>query len=215
LGEDSVSVKYGILAVLDRHSMHGYDLRRELETELGPEWTVNYGQVYSTLERLVRDELVVQSETVSSSDAPDRKLYTVTPAGRADLRRWFLTPVASGATGRDELYAKVVLGLSSDVDVEQIVQAQRKEELRRIASLTKLKDGLDTDLDLPAVLDLDLAILKTESIIKWLDTAEARIRKAASSDGVALRRGPGGLGDEGSAASQASEVGTVKRSGKR
>ena len=60
-----MSVKHGLLAVLDRHSMHGYDLRRELEVELGPEWAVNYGQIYSTLERLVRDGLVVQSETVS------------------------------------------------------------------------------------------------------------------------------------------------------
>ena len=88
-----MSVKYGLLAVLDRHSMHGYDLRRELEVELGPEWAVNYGQIYSTLERLVRDGLVVQSETVSSAEAPDRKLYTVTPGGRAELREWFLTPV--------------------------------------------------------------------------------------------------------------------------
>ncbi len=189
-----MGVKHGLLAVLDRRSMHGYDLRRELETELGPAWAVNYGQIYSTLERLVRDGLVVQSETVSSSEAPDRKLYTVTPAGRAELRRWFLTPVSGSATGRDELYAKVVLGLSSDIDVEQVVQAQRKEELRRIGSLTKLKDTLDPDLELPAVLELDLAILKTETSIKWLDVAEARIRRVRGSGANAVRRGPGGLG---------------------
>ena len=79
-----MSVKHGLLAVLDRRSMHGYELRKELVDGLGPEWNVNYGQVYSTLERLVRDGLCVQSETVSVADAPDRKLYTVTPAGRAD-----------------------------------------------------------------------------------------------------------------------------------
>ena len=73
-----MSVKHGILAVLERRSMHGYELRRDLEDELGPAWAVNYGQIYTTLERLVRDGLVVQSETVSTADAPDRKLYTVT-----------------------------------------------------------------------------------------------------------------------------------------
>ncbi len=192
-----MSVKYGLLAVLDRHSMHGYDLRRELEIELGPEWAVNYGQVYSTLERLVRDDLVVQSETVSSGEAPDRKLYTVTPAGRTELRRWFLTPLAGGSSGRDELYAKVVLSLRSDVDVEQVIHAQRKEELRRIGSLTKTKESLDPDLELPAILELDLAILKTEAVIKWLDTAEARIRKATANEATAVRRGPGGPGGGG------------------
>lgn len=189
-----MSVKYGLLAVLERHSMHGYDLRRELEVELGAEWAVNYGQIYSTLERLVRDGLVVQSETVASGEAPDRKLYTVTPTGRTELRRWFLTPVPGAATGRDELYAKLVLGLSSEVDVADIVQTQRKEELRRIGSLTKLKDTLDPDLSLPAILEIDLAILKTEAVIKWLDLAEVRIRRAASSRPTAVRRAPGGLG---------------------
>jgi DNA-binding PadR family transcriptional regulator len=206
-----MSVKYGLLAVLDRHSMHGYDLRRELEIELGPEWAVNFGQIYSTLERLVRDGLVVQSETVSTAEAPDRKLYTVTPAGRSELKQWFLTPAQSAASGRDELYAKVILGLRSDVDIEQIIQAQRKEELRRIGSITKLKDALDPDLELPAVLELDLAILKTESVIKWLEVAEARIAKVVGIDATAVRRGPGGLGHGGHEKVGAPQAETTKR----
>ena len=208
-----MSVKYGLLAVLDRRSMHGYDLRRELEDELGPDWAINYGQIYSTLERLVRDGLVVQSETVTSAEAPDRKLYTVTPAGRSDLKQWFLTPVRGVTSGRDELYAKVILGLSSDIDVEQIIQAQRKEELRRIGGLTKLKDTLDPDLELPAMLEIDLAILKTESVMKWLDMAEARIRRAAASGGTAVRRGPGGPGDGGRSSAVAD--GEMARRGER
>ena len=105
--------------------------------------------------------------------------------------------MSGNASGRDELYAKVVLGLSSDIDVEQVIQTQRKEELRRIGSLTKLKDTLDPDLELPAILEIDLAILKTESVIKWLDVAEARIRKVRASGATAVRRGPGGLGGAG------------------
>ena len=99
-----MSVRHGLLAVLNRRSMHGYELRKELVDGLGPEWNVNYGQIYSTLERLVRDGLCVQSETVSVVDAPDRKLYTVTPAGRAELRSWFLTPTS--------LWKKISMGTS-------------------------------------------------------------------------------------------------------
>ena len=181
-----MSVKYGLLALLNRQSMHGYDMRRELADELGAEWTVNYGQIYSTLERLVRDGLVVQSETLSSEDAPDRKLYTVTPAGRARLRQWFLTPTDAAETGRDELYAKVLLGLRGDVDIGDVVQAERKGQLKRIGHLTALKEQLDPELDLSAVLYLDMSIMRTEAIIRWLDTAESRILKAATgaADGV-------------------------------
>lgn len=191
-----MSVRYGMMAILERRSLHGYELRRELADELGPQWALNFGQVYTTLERLVRDGLVVQSDTVTVSDAPDRKLYTLTPTGRADLRRWFLTPLASGETRRDELFAKVVLGLTSDVDVSEIIQVQRKSELRRMGELTAMKERRDLALDLPEVLELDMAILRTEATIRWLDTAEAKIRKAASAGptGVGVRERAGAEG---------------------
>lgn len=176
-----MSVRHGILAVLDRRSMHGYELRRELGDELGPEWDINFGQIYTTLERLVRDGLVVQSETLAPKDAPERKLYTVTPAGRAELHRWFLSPAEGPATGRDDLFAKVALAMTGDVDVEDVIQAQRKGQLRRIALLTELKESYDAQLDLASILQTDLSIAKTEAVIRWLDTAEARIRKAAKS----------------------------------
>lgn len=182
-----MSVRHGILAVLDRRSMHGYDLRRELESELGAGWAINYGQVYTTLERLVRDGLVVQSDTVSVSDAPDRKLYTVTPAGRTALRQWFLTPVQGGETRRDELFAKIVLGLTHEVGVTDIIQAQRKSELHRIGEMTALKASLDPALDLAEVLQLDLSILRTEAVIRWLDIAESKIGKVEATSPDTLR----------------------------
>ena len=181
-----MSVRHGILAVLDRRSMHGYELRREIEAELGDEWAINYGQVYATLERLLRDGFVVQSDTVAVSDAPDRKLYTVTPAGRAELRHWFLTPVGGAEARRDELFAKIVLGLTSDVDVVEIIQVQRKSELRRIGELTALKSSKDSSLDLAEILQLDMFILRTEAIIRWLDIAESKIGKAAGLGATAV-----------------------------
>lgn len=176
-----MSVKHGLLAILDRRSMHGYELRRELEDELGPGWAVNYGQIYSTLERLERDGLVVHSETVSSSEAPDRKLYTVTPAGRAELRFWFLAPTTATESPRDELYARIALALTGGVDVDDVIQAQRKTHLRRIGKLTELKEQYDAEIDLTALLQLDLSIAKTEAVIRWLDAAESKIRKAVAS----------------------------------
>lgn len=182
-----MSVRYGMLALLERRSMHGYELGREIRDELGAEWAVNYGQVYTTLERLVRDGLVVQSDTVEVADAPDRKLYTLTPAGKAELRGWFLTPMESTKARRDGLFAKVLLALTSDVDVEEIIQVQRKRELRRMAELTAAKEQLDAALDVAEVLQLDLHILRAESTVRWLELAEAKIAHAAGSVPERLR----------------------------
>jgi DNA-binding PadR family transcriptional regulator len=168
--------------------MHGYELRNELVDELGSEWAVNFGQVYSTLERLVRDGLVVQSETVSSGEAPDRKLYTLTPAGRSDLRQWFLTPLDGIEARRDELYAKVLLSLTGDVPFDDVVQVERKAQLRRIGELTAIKEQLDPEVELSAVLDIDLSIMKTEAVINWLDTAESRVHKSITSPAAGVTR---------------------------
>jgi len=183
-----MSVKHGILAVLERRSMHGYDLRRDLEDELGSAWAVNYGQIYTTLERMVRDGLIVQSETVATAEAPDRKLYTITPAGRAELRRWFLTAEDDAGTDRDELHAKIVLGLTGDVDVAHVIQAQRKGQLRRIGLLTERKESLDPDLDLSTLLQVDLEIAKSEAILGWLNHTEARITRATNAVPVGVKR---------------------------
>jgi len=176
-----MSVKHGILAVLDRRSMHGYDLRRDLEDELGSAWAINYGQIYTTLERMVRDGLVVQSETVVTAEAPDRKLYTITPAGRAELHRWFLAADVDAEAGRNELHAKIVLGLTGDVDVAEVIQAQRKGQLRRIGLLTERKERLDPELEFGALLATDLEIARSEATLAWLDRAEKRIARAAQS----------------------------------
>ncbi|MDP2183158.1 MAG: PadR family transcriptional regulator [Actinomycetota bacterium] len=182
-----MSVKHGLLAMLNRRSMHGYELGRELEDELGPSWAVNYGQVYTTLERLARDGFVVQSETVSTAEAPDRKLYTVTPAGRAELRRWFLAPIEGVGVGRDELYAKILLGLTAEIDIDDVIHVERKAQLRRIGQLTEAKERLNPDLDLAAVLQLDMSIMKTDAVIQWLDSAESKIRAAVASQASGLK----------------------------
>ncbi len=172
-----MSVKYGILAILSRRPFHGYELRQEIETELGVNWSINYGQIYTTLDRLERDGLVIQSDTVAVNDAPDRKLYTITPAGQDELNKWFLNPVTKIDNLRDEFYAKVVLSLTSNVSTEDVLQIQRKAELQKLHELTKLKEESDPAIELPWIMQLDLAILHTEATMRWLNMCEIRLKK--------------------------------------
>lgn len=172
-----MSVKYGILAILSRRPFHGYELKQEIETELGVNWSINYGQIYTTLDRLERDGLVVQSVTVAVSDAPDRKLYTITPAGQDELNKWFLNPITKIDNLRDEFYAKVVLSLTSNISTEDVLQIQRKAELQKLHELTKLKEEADPAIELPWIMQLDLAILHTEATMRWLNLCEVRLKK--------------------------------------
>lgn len=172
-----MSVKYGILAILSRRPLHGYELKQEFEAELGANWSINFGQIYTTLDRLERDGFVIQSSVVSGSDAPDRKLYTITPGGTGELNKWFLTPMTKIENLRDEFYAKVILSLTSNVSTEDVLQSQRKAELQKLHELTKLKEEADQAIELPWVLQLDLAILHAEATLRWLNMCEVRLRR--------------------------------------
>ncbi|MCP3854412.1 MAG: PadR family transcriptional regulator, partial [Actinomycetia bacterium] len=53
-----MTVRDALLALLDEESKYGYQLKAEFEAATGEAWSLNIGQVYSTLQRLERDGLV-------------------------------------------------------------------------------------------------------------------------------------------------------------
>ena len=71
-----MSVRHALLALLSEGPKYGLQLREEFEARTGEVWPLNVGQVYTTLQRLERDELV------ESDDAP-----TTRPAEMPKIRR--------------------------------------------------------------------------------------------------------------------------------
>ena len=57
-GEERVSVRHALLALLSEGPKYGLQLRQEFEDRTGEVWPLNVGQVYTTLQRLERDGLV-------------------------------------------------------------------------------------------------------------------------------------------------------------
>jgi DNA-binding PadR family transcriptional regulator len=169
-----MSVRYGLLALLGREPMHGYQLRAEFERSTGMTWPLNIGQVYTTLSRLNRDGL---AEETGQDEEPGRVVYRITDAGVAELTRWFATPVAPVDHPRDELAIKVALALQTPgVDVGAVLQTQRTATLRKLRELTRLKTEAD-DADDAWQLVLDLMIFRAESEARWLDHSETRLAR--------------------------------------
>lgn len=170
-----MSVKHGLLALLERAPMHGYQLRAEFERSTGMTWPLNIGQVYSTLSRLSRDGLV---EEADAGDDPGKVVYRLTPAGRVELTTWFTTPVAPAEHPRDELAIKVALAVHTPgVDVPAVLQSQRTATIRKLAELTRLKSQADETADEAWLLVLDLMIFRAEAEVRWLDHSDTRLAR--------------------------------------
>jgi len=169
-----MSVRYGLLALLDEAPSHGYQLKTAFERRTGGNWALNIGQVYTTIQRLERDGLV--ESTGQPADA-DRREYRITPAGRAQLSAWFDNPVVPEAPARDELTIKVLLAVAAgDLDVTALLQRQRRASVEQLQAYTRRKAKADPEHDVPFLILLDALIFRTEAEIRWLDACEARIR---------------------------------------
>src|SRR5438552_2967952 len=103
-----MSIKYAILGLLADHPLHGYELKAAYEEDLVPSTQLNYGQVYTTLERLARDGLVAH-EVVSQAERPDKKVYALTADGRRELQEWLATASRLDLDLRNETFLKLVL----------------------------------------------------------------------------------------------------------
>ena len=167
-----MSVRYGLLALLDEAPTHGYNLKTAFERRTGGSWLLNIGQVYTTIQRLERDGLV---ESAGGED--DRREYRITDAGRSELNRWFESPVVAEAPARDELTIKVLLAVAAgDVDVTELLQRQRRASIEQLQAYTRRKAQADPERDVAFLILLDALIFRTEAEVRWLDACDARIR---------------------------------------
>lgn len=84
-----MSIKYAILGLLQYRDMYGYQIKNHIEKNFGHMWTVNYGQIYTTLKTLAGSGLINPTEVVPSDmGAPHKKLYSLTDKGREKFKQW-------------------------------------------------------------------------------------------------------------------------------
>jgi DNA-binding PadR family transcriptional regulator len=167
-----MSIRHGLLALLERGPMYGYQLRVTFEESTGGTWPLNIGQVYTTLSRLERDELVCPLAESGTGQRP----YEITDAGRAELALWFATPISHGDRPRNELAIKLALALTTPgVDVGAVVQTQRTATVRTMQEYTRLKNRTDHPADLAWRLVVDAMVFQAEAEVRWLDHCEASV----------------------------------------
>ena len=176
-----MSVKYALLGILAEKERHGYDLKEAFEERVGEFWALNFGQIYSTLDRLEANGLV-EWRSEPQERRPDRKIFRITPKGRKDLGEWLLRPVARPRALRDELFIKLLfLDPEDDRDsVLDLIERQRQIYMRRMQSLTRRKVELSRRPDrrkhLVTDLLIDAALFHAEADLRWLEHTREKLR---------------------------------------
>jgi DNA-binding PadR family transcriptional regulator len=180
-----MSVRHALLALLREGPKYGLQLREEFEARTGEVWPLNVGQVYTTVQRLERDGLVESDGTddddvfvVGAGAAGRQKRFRITPRGVEELDRWLRTPPDLSSPPRDELVMKVLVAIAlPGVDPRDVIQVHRRHLVELMQEWTRLKE-VEAQHDLSFALVVDAELFRLDSVIRWLDGADGRLRRA-------------------------------------
>jgi DNA-binding PadR family transcriptional regulator len=172
-----MSVRHALLALLSEGPKYGLQLRQEFEARTGEVWPLNVGQVYTTLQRLERDGLVESDE--GAEEGP-QKGFRITADGQEELAAWLRTPPDLSMPPRDELVIKVLVAWRlPGVDVHEVIQTHRRYLVQLMQQWTHLKED-EAQFDLGFALAVDAELFRLDSVVRWLDTADGRFRRAGA-----------------------------------
>ncbi|OLF05322.1 hypothetical protein BLA60_36440 [Actinophytocola xinjiangensis] len=172
-------IQHAVLALLANGPSYGYSLKGAFEAAVGPQWgPLNIGHLYQVLNRLSRDELVA-SEQVAQSVKPDRVVYEITDAGRAELADWLAAPTPRTSGFRDDFFLKVMAAArTGDADtLTSVITTQRGYLLRELRNLETLRRSPDTDA--VAALLVSAAAHHVNADLTFLDDAEHHLENTA------------------------------------
>ncbi len=177
-----MGIREGLLTLLASGPAHGYQLKLDFEAATGEAWPLNIGQVYTTLQRLERDDLITLVET----DDEGRVIYAITAGGRSELGKWMQSPVERTVANRDDVSMKLLLAMASGViDPAIVIAIQRNATMSAIQDYTRLKADTEAT-DLAWLLHIDRLILRAEAELRWLDRVEERLAASDPRPGGAM-----------------------------
>ena len=170
-----MAVREGLLALLQDGPRHGYQLKTGFEATTGGVWSLNVGQVYTTLDRLHRDGLVEVDETTEG------KRYSLTRSGRAELGGWWEAVPVDESPPRDELLLKVLFAIEDGPEHALAVITRQRTALTRLLQQHRRtgRAGRPTGDGSTSAMATDLVAdalaVRAEADLRWLDLCEARV----------------------------------------
>ena len=138
-----MALKHVVLGLLADHPDHGYALKHRISPGLPRERLINDGVLYPLLARLEDDGLVSSAEREVGGRS--RRVFSATPAGRREFRRWLASDEDEGEPPGYQLYVDHPLlkllfaGELCAGEVEAKLERQRERSREWLAALDALR----------------------------------------------------------------------------
>ncbi|MFC4768365.1 PadR family transcriptional regulator [Effusibacillus consociatus] len=181
--------RYAVLGMLSLEPMSGYDIKKKIHRGIGEFWSESFAQIYPILKQLVEEGYAV-CQIEDQEGKPDRKVYSITEAGRDELMKWLSEPVTYYPL-RIELLLKLFFAhnASPDVSIHHVEQFQKRMqdvleeyknvEERMVSAMKSRGNWLRYRL-----MTLRYGIYSVEAALKWCEETLQELNGIKSGKGV-------------------------------
>jgi DNA-binding PadR family transcriptional regulator len=171
------STAYVILGMVSRTPRSGYEIKALVDNSTRFFWAASYGQIYPELKRLSEAGLV------EGSDAPrgerKRTVYSITKAGRAELKDWLRQPPETAEMREEGLLKLFFAGLLPPEKAVEILRAMRERRQDVAAQLRALEPEAAAKGDPMPLMVLQCGIEYNQWFADWCDRMEVRLLEPA------------------------------------
>jgi DNA-binding PadR family transcriptional regulator len=164
--EDGVSPQPVLLGLLMLEPCHGYELYQQFSQDLGRVWQLGLSKLYAQLKQL-QEAGLIKAQMEPQPSRPARKVYHLTPEGRAVFLEWVRQPTPYLRHIRVEFLARLYFFQKLALDgLDELVARQQavcQDQVERFERLTAEAD----DEFRRCVLEFRRGQLV--AVIRWLD----------------------------------------------
>jgi DNA-binding PadR family transcriptional regulator len=176
-----MALRHAVLASLLAGDASGYELAKRFDASVADFWHAMPQQIYGELRRLEEEQLV-RGRRVRQKSRPDKRVFTISKAGRETLREFAAAPTRPGLL-KEDLAVKVYAGAAADPwDLIDALDKGGEQAAAKLERYERQADALaDPDgADLGPSLALARGIAYERENVEWCALAAERLRRRGS-----------------------------------
>jgi DNA-binding PadR family transcriptional regulator len=174
-----MELKAVLLGFLTRRDLTGYELKGAMDESVGFFFGASYGSIYPAL-RSLEEEGFVRSTLVVQSDRPNKKVYSLTPEGRAYFHEALRGPAARDSF-RSEFLMQLFFGHHQETGrLLALIEDYRTSLRDSLERLRKVEEEVREVATPYELLCARFGLTRYEATLSWLDDVEREVRAMAS-----------------------------------
>ena len=141
-----MSLKHGLLGLLNYKSMTGYELDKEFKESLAYLWTAKASQIYRELDMMEQSGWLT-SERVIQEDKPNKRVYSITDQGKTEFLKWLISydPFTGPAKHKNTFLMRLFFGGEIEKEhTEQLLHKAKEKTLETFRELETIKGWFET-----------------------------------------------------------------------